>query len=126
MKKFIVADFSNFSSHGGVEKNAEFITRDIEKILNLKIKKTNSKFQILIIFLKSLLKIKLVNYFICYKNSILTDYYSNNWIKINNKVNNSPESYYIGTIKIFCNHLLKIKLLKVKLFYLTLKNNEFL
>ena len=114
MKKFIVADFSNFSSHGGIEKNAEIITRDIEKILNLKIKKTKSKSQILIIFLKSLLKIKSVKYFICYKNSILTGLlFKLTGSKLIIRVNNSPESYlYWNKLKSLISYFLKIKLVK--------------
>ena len=114
MKKFIVADFSNFSTHGGIEKNAKFITRDIGKKLNIKIQKTKSKSQIFIIFLKSLLKIKLVDYFICYKNSILTGLlFKLTGSKLIIRINNSPESYlYWNKLKSLISHSLKIKLVK--------------
>ena len=114
MKKLIVADFSNFSTHGGIEKNAKFITSDIEKKLKLKIKKPKSKDEIFIIFLKSLLKIELVDYFICYKNSILTGLlFKLTGSKLIIRINNSPESYlYWNKLKSLISHFLKIKLVK--------------
>tara|TARA_Y200000002_G_scaffold275697_1_gene229954 strand:- start:2320 stop:3294 length:975 start_codon:yes stop_codon:yes gene_type:complete len=114
LKKFIVADYSNFSTYGGVEKNAELITKDIEKIGKLKIKRINYKSQIFPLFFKSLFRIKFVDYFICYKNSILTGlFFKIAGSKLIIRVNNSPESYlYWFKLSSFFSHYLKIKLVK--------------
>ena len=118
MDNFVVADFSNFGEYGGIEKNAELITKDIEKKTNIKIKRTKNKYQLLTLFLKSIFKIKFVNYFICYKGSIIIGLlFKLSGTKLIIRINNSPESYlYWGKLSSLISHILKIKLVKSEIF----------
>ena len=117
MEIFIVADFSNFSKYGGAEKNAQLITQDIEDKLKIKIKKIYTRKDLFFIFLKSLFRIKIVNYFICFKNSALTGlFFKLTGSKLILRFNNSPESFlYWNKASSFLVHLLKLKLVKTEI-----------
>lgn len=114
MEKYLVADYSNFNKYGGVEKNAELITKDIERLIKLKIKRAKYKYELFLLLFKSLLRIKFVNYFICYKNSTLIGFlFKLTGSKLIIRINNSPESYlYWGKLTSLLSHILKIKLVK--------------
>ena len=94
MKSFIIADYTNFGKYGGIEKNAELITNDLEKQLDLKIKRVVKKSDLIILLIKSIIRFKFVDYFICYKNSSLTGLIFKIFgTKLIIRFNNSPESY---------------------------------
>ena len=114
MKSFIIADYTNFGQYGGIEKNAEYITLDLEKKLNLKIHRVLKRRDLIIILIKSIIRFKFVDYFICYKNSSLTGMIFKIFgTKLIIRFNNSPESYLFWfKLNSLLSHLLKIILTK--------------
>ena len=114
MKSFIIADYTNFGQYGGIEKNAELITLDLEKKLNLKVLRVLKRRHLMIILIKSIIRFKFVDYFICYKNSSLTGLIFKIFgTKLIIRFNNSPESYLFWfKLNSIFSHLLKIILTK--------------
>ena len=114
LKSFIIADYTNFGKYGGIEKNAELITNDLEKQLDLKIKRVEKKSDLIILLIKSIIRFKFVDYFICYKNSSLTGLIFKIFgTKLIIRFNNSPESYLFWfKLNSLFSHILKIILIK--------------
>lgn len=94
-ENIIIADQTNFSFHGGAEKNGIYITQEIEKFCDIKkVLVVKKKFILIKIWIKAALKIIKVKTFLSFKNSAFTALlFKLVGAKIVMRVNNSPESY---------------------------------
>ena len=94
-ENIIIVDQTNFSYHGGAEKNGIYITKEIEKFCDIKKVFVVKKKSILIkIWIKAALKIIKVKTFLSFKKSAIAALlFKLVGAKIVMRVNNSPESY---------------------------------